>query len=66
MKIGFISLGCSKNSMFFCLNGTNVSGENYAKQAIENGATIIVTENELSLNIPQIIVEDTRRAYGLL
>lgn len=58
------SLGCSKNSMFFCLNGTNVSGENYAKQAIENGATIIVTENELSLNIPQIIVEDTRVAIS--
>ena len=31
------------NDLFFCINGTNCSGEVYANEAIKNGAAVIVT-----------------------
>ncbi|MEG0261117.1 MAG: UDP-N-acetylmuramoyl-L-alanyl-D-glutamate--2,6-diaminopimelate ligase [Lysinibacillus sp.] len=56
------------NSMFVCIKGFTVDGHDYAEKAIEGGATIVVTERELSLpnNIAQVIVKDTERAVGLL
>ncbi len=55
-----------KNSLFFCLKGSNVDGHTYAKEAVKKGAVAVVTERKLSLNVPQIIVKDTREALGVL
>lgn len=55
-------------TLFVCIKGYTVDGHDYAQNAIEAGATVIVTERELSLqgNAAQVIVENTERALGLL
>ncbi len=52
--------------LFVCLSGNNADGHAYASQAVNNGATAIVTERCLNVRVPQIVVEDTRRAFALL
>ena len=55
-----------KNGLFFCLKGTNADGHSYARAAIENGAVALVTERRLFVDVPQIVVESTREALGVL
>lgn len=54
------------DGLFFCLLGENVDSHNLVGEAIKNGAVAIVTNRELSYEIPQIIVEDEREALSLL
>ena len=56
----------TKNGIFVCLVGTNTDGHDYALEAVENGCVAVVCEKKLDLNIPQIVVENTRRALGLI
>jgi UDP-N-acetylmuramoyl-L-alanyl-D-glutamate-L-lysine ligase len=56
-------------SVFICIKGYTVDGHDYALQAIENGAKIIVTEKYLDLDytrVASIVVDDTTRAIGLM
>ncbi|OEF99522.1 UDP-N-acetylmuramoyl-L-alanyl-D-glutamate--2,6-diaminopimelate ligase [Vulcanibacillus modesticaldus] len=55
-----------KGDLFLCLSGFQVDGHDYAKQAVENGAVAIVCEKELPIEIPQIIVKDSRFAMALI
>ena len=67
LNIGLLchnSKQAKKNSLFFCINGTNLSGENYVYEAIKNGAVAIVTEKQLDVNVPQIVVENVRIAMS--
>ena len=61
------SRAVQQDSMFICIKGYTVDGHDYAEQAIEAGATIIVTERELTLpkGVTQVVVRDTTRALGL-
>ena len=42
-NIKFNSKDCKKNDIFFAINGTNLDGNNYINEAINNGAKIIVS-----------------------
>lgn len=54
---------CKENGMFFALKGTEMDGHMFLKSAVENGATLlIVSEPDLSLNVNQIVVDDTLKA----
>ena len=56
-----VSSGC----IFVCQKGLKFDGHDHAKQAIENGASVIVCQKEL--DVPnQIVVADTRYAYGVM
>ncbi len=54
------------NGLFFCLKGANADGHAYAKEAIKNGAVALVTERQLFVDVPQIIVENVRDALSIL
>jgi UDP-N-acetylmuramoyl-L-alanyl-D-glutamate--2,6-diaminopimelate ligase len=54
------------NGLFFCLKGSNFDGHAYAKEAIKNGAVALVTERQLFVEVPQIIVENVRGTLGAL
>ena len=59
------SSACENGTLFFCIKGENVNGEDFASDAIKNGAVAIVSETYLDeLNITQIIVENTRIAMA--
>lgn len=53
-----------KNGLFFCLNGKTHDGADYVKEAINNGAVAIVTENVLPLNVTQVVVKNAREAFS--
>lgn len=62
------SRGVQPSTMFICIKGYTVDGHDFAQQAVDAGATVIVTERELQLegNVAQVIVQDTDRALGIL
>lgn len=71
VKITNLSLKASeleKNGLFFAINGNNHNGENYANEAVKNGAVVVVTAKklELSENVVQVLVEDVRCAMAII
>ena len=55
-----------ENHLFVCLIGEESDGHAYATEAIKNGAVALVTQRELFVNVPQILVKDVRETLGLL
>lgn len=52
-----------KDCVFFCVKGGSFDGHTKAAEAIEKGAAAVVTERDMGLE-RQIIVENSRKAYG--
>ncbi len=46
---------------FVALKGTTVDGHDYINKAIENGATKVVVEHDIDVNVEKIVVEDTNK-----
>ncbi|MDO4200222.1 MAG: UDP-N-acetylmuramoyl-L-alanyl-D-glutamate--2,6-diaminopimelate ligase [Clostridia bacterium] len=64
-NICYDSRKITENCVFVCLKGINYDGHDYAKYAAENGATAIIAEKEIEiLNVPLIVVEDTRECLA--
>ena len=55
---------CGKGGLFICLKGNNSDSHLYAAEAVKNGAVAVLTERKLVLNVPQILVQDTRLALS--
>ena len=51
-------------ALFVCVTGENVDGHELAQQAIDSGAAALLVERQLPLDIPQIVVADTRQTQG--
>src|SRR5574344_334761 len=64
-NISYDSKKIVKNDAFFCLKGENADGHDYAKDAENSGASIIICEKKLDVNISQIIVENSRKAFAI-
>ncbi len=65
-EINYDSKKINQNDVFFCLKGENSDGHNYAKDAVSNGAIILICEKEVDIKIPQIIVENSRKAFSIV
>lgn len=50
--------------VFCCIVGTFADGHKYAQQAVDAGAAALVVERKLDIDVPQILVEDTRIAMA--
>ncbi|MDD6214729.1 MAG: UDP-N-acetylmuramoyl-L-alanyl-D-glutamate--2,6-diaminopimelate ligase [Firmicutes bacterium] len=46
--------------VFICISGLEDDGHRYAKKAAENGAAVIVAEKPLDVNVPLVLVENTK------
>lgn len=55
-----------ENSLFIALTGPNFDGHRFAEQALADGAVALIVQQQLDVAAPQILVEDTRHALGLL
>jgi len=55
-----------KGDLFFCIDGENFDGHEFAQQAVKNGASGIVASQILDVDIPVIMVRDTTQALGRL
>ncbi len=50
--------------LFFCISGARFDAHEFAAQAVSNGAAALVVERLLPLDVPQLLVQDTRMAFG--
>ena len=55
-----------ESSLFICLAGENIDSHTLVKEAERNGAVAILAERRIETNLPLFLVEDTRKALGLL
>ena len=54
-------------TLFFCVVGERADGHEFGARAVEEGAAALVVERELTeLDVPQVVVEDSRAAMAPL
>jgi UDP-N-acetylmuramoyl-L-alanyl-D-glutamate--2,6-diaminopimelate ligase len=51
--------------LFICLSGHTVNGHEFATKAVDNGAVAVVIQDEVEVNVPKIIVPDSRYAMAV-
>ncbi len=64
--IDFDSRCVNPGSLFCCLRGGHVDGHAYAAAACDAGATALLVDHRLDLDLAQVVVPDTRLAMGWL
>ena len=69
-RIGFSSVSTdsrtlSPGALFVALSGERFDGHDYAARARDNGAAAALVERRVDVDIPQLIVADSKRAFGL-
>lgn len=55
-----------KNGLFFALKGANFDAHDYLNNAVAQGCVAVVVERECDVNVPQIVVADSRLTLGEL
>ncbi len=55
-----------KNTLFICLKGKKTDAHTCIRQVIRNGGVALIVEEKLEVDIPQIVVQDTREVLGIL
>ena len=63
-ELRYNSRKVEKGDVFCCVVGTFADGHKYAAQAVEAGAAALVVERQLDIDIPQVLVENTRIAMA--
>lgn len=58
--IAYDSRNVLPGNVFVCIKGYETDGHKFAKMAEENGASIIVAEDKIDVNVPVLYVEDSR------
>ncbi|MGB9668247.1 MAG: UDP-N-acetylmuramoyl-L-alanyl-D-glutamate--2,6-diaminopimelate ligase [Thermosulfidibacteraceae bacterium] len=56
----------SPGSIFVCIRGEKFDGHEFAHDAIERGASLLVVERKLDTKTPQFLVGDTKSTYSML
>ncbi|HWQ58561.1 MAG TPA: UDP-N-acetylmuramoyl-L-alanyl-D-glutamate--2,6-diaminopimelate ligase [Clostridia bacterium] len=65
-KIEYNSKRVERGDLFCCVVGTFFDGHDYAVQAAEAGAAALVVERQLEIDLPQLVVPNTRVAMAEL
>jgi UDP-N-acetylmuramoyl-L-alanyl-D-glutamate--2,6-diaminopimelate ligase len=63
-EVVFDSRQVVPGALFFCVRGASADGHDFAQDAFRSGATALVVERWIDLEIPQIMVPSARRAMG--
>ena len=50
---------------FFCVSGSRADGHDFAADAVAAGAVALVVERPLEVDVPQLVVADTRAAMAM-
>lgn len=62
--ISYNSKTTKKGDIFVCMVGEHTDGHEYAPMAVEKGAAAVISQQELDLDVPILLVEDTNLALG--
>lgn len=64
-SIAYDSRMVKENALFVCIDGFNVDGHDYVKDAIDNGAKAIVVEKKMNVDADITVVEVESTRYAL-
>ena len=53
-------------ALFFCTPGMHRDAHDFAPQAVSKGAVALVVERRLDIDVPQVMVEDVRKAMSYI
>jgi len=56
----------NQDDIFICIEGYQMDGHDFAAEAMRKGAALLITQRFLDINLPQIVVADSRKATALL
>ena len=62
--IAYDSRAVQPGYIFVCVKGFETDGHKYAQCAVDNGAVMIVAEDEIDVSVPVCYVEDSRKALA--
>ena len=62
--LSYNSLNTKEGDIFICIRGEAQDGHKYAKNAVEKGAKALFCEEKSDVDVPQIIVKDTKRTMA--
>jgi UDP-N-acetylmuramoyl-L-alanyl-D-glutamate--2,6-diaminopimelate ligase len=62
--IAFDSRLADAGVLFFCIRGASADGHDFAPEVVAAGAAALVVERELEVDVPQLVVADSRRAMA--
>ena len=63
-SVEYDSRKVSGGALFFCISGYKTDGHLYAKSAVDNGAAALMVTRKLDIDVPQIVVHDSRTAMA--
>jgi UDP-N-acetylmuramoyl-L-alanyl-D-glutamate--2,6-diaminopimelate ligase len=64
LNVDHDSRRCRTGTLFVAIRGFEADGHSYIDNAIANGATAVCVDHPTGVNVPQLVVEDTRLALG--
>jgi UDP-N-acetylmuramoyl-L-alanyl-D-glutamate--2,6-diaminopimelate ligase len=62
--VDYDSRSVSPGTLFFCVTGFTTDGHLFAGDAISAGASALVVERQLDVDVPQVVVANVRRAMA--
>src|SRR5919198_4793239 len=62
--LAYRSHDVEEGTLFFCVRGFTADGHDYATDAVGRGAAALVCERPLGLGVPEVVVDDVRKAMG--
>jgi UDP-N-acetylmuramoyl-L-alanyl-D-glutamate--2,6-diaminopimelate ligase len=65
-SVDFDSRRVRNGSLFCCLRGEHSDGHEFAAGALAAGAAALLVDHSVDVDLPQVVVADTRRAMGWL
>jgi UDP-N-acetylmuramoyl-L-alanyl-D-glutamate--2,6-diaminopimelate ligase len=65
-ELAYDSRAVRAGTLFFCVPGAERDGHEFARAAIDGGASALVVERSLGLGVPEVLVESARAAMGPL
>jgi len=65
-SLAYDSRRVAPGTLFFCVRGAKRDGHDLAAEAVGAGAVALVVERELEIDVPQVVVADSRAAMAAL
>ena len=53
---------CSIGNVFFALRGEHADGHEFVEHAVKSGCSAVISERELEVGVPVVLVQDSRIA----
>ncbi|MBR7090819.1 MAG: UDP-N-acetylmuramoyl-L-alanyl-D-glutamate--2,6-diaminopimelate ligase [Clostridia bacterium] len=69
--VEIINIACDtkevgEGTCYFCLQGSNVDGHSLADIAASNGARLLVVNRPIDIDVPQVVVSDSRAVMAIV